>query len=151
MCFYSSDVGILNKRSFIESQQNIMSRSCFCYSTGQVVSLAGFWWSCQASRETMPPPPIRAARSLCDLLTSKAWVGPASYSWSHRAGFPLGGMPLEACQTFPYSVDTQKRFPQRCSHVSLTSSKRQRQQQQVHTCSRPRPGGARIISTLLEW
>lgn len=30
----------------------------------------------------------------------------AFYSWSHQAGFPLCGIPLEACQTFPYTAQS---------------------------------------------
>lgn len=30
----------------------------------------------------------------------------AFYSWSHQAGFPLCGILLEACQTFPYTAES---------------------------------------------
>lgn len=56
--------------------------------------------------------PDRAATSLCDPLTSKAWVGPASYSWSHRVGFPLCWITLEACQAFPYSAESDHQHTQ---------------------------------------
>lgn len=50
--------------------------------------------SCQGS---VWPPDIKGLGGF------RGW-GRLFYSWSHQAGFPLCGTPLEACQTFPYTA-----------------------------------------------